>query len=146
MPIYEFRCRSCGTRFSQFFRSRDVSTTPPCERCGAEADRLISASVHVRGEKALLDNLDRRDLIGRATGSGGVPSEKQFAAWARDMHERVGDTLGTDYQALADKAEAGENPIERLDVAHHLNYEVSRRSSELGGAPSAPPPSDPLTS
>ncbi len=135
MPIYEFRCTSCGAKFSQFFRSRDVTALPPCERCGDATERAISASVHVRGERQLLEGLDRRSLIGRATGDGGLPSERQFADWARHMHDTVGDSLGQDFRGMAEKAEAGDNPIERLGVEHTLNYNIERRKAELGGGP-----------
>jgi putative FmdB family regulatory protein len=144
LPIYEFRCQSCGAAFSRFFRSREVES-PSCEACGGSTERLMSASVHLRGERQLLDSLDRKDLVGRATGDGGLPSERQFADWARHMHDTVGDTLGQDFRAMAEKAEAGENPVERLGVEHTLNYNIERRKAELSGnsgseAPALSPP------
>jgi putative FmdB family regulatory protein len=42
MPTYEYRCRRCATEFEQFQR---ITAKPeaPCPRCGAKAERLLSA-------------------------------------------------------------------------------------------------------
>ena len=137
MPVYEFRCRSCGDVFSQFFRSREVLAVPACPACGSEAERKISASVHVRGEAARLDQMDTNRLLGAAGGRGDLPSEREFANWAGKMHETFGDTLGQDFRGMAEKAEAGENPIERLGVEHTLRYNMEKRKSELRGGDSS---------
>jgi putative FmdB family regulatory protein len=42
MPIYEYRCTSCSTRFESLVPSGE-STTPSCPRCGAgETRRMLS--------------------------------------------------------------------------------------------------------
>lgn len=137
MPIYEFRCSACRHVYTNFFRSRDVTTSPPCPECGGEGQRKVSAAFHVRGEAQLLGNLDQERLLGAAGGSGGLPSTREFANWARTMHETVGDTLGQDFRGLAEKAEAGENPVERLGVEHTLRYNIARRQTELSGGADA---------
>ncbi|HIC90445.1 MAG TPA: zinc ribbon domain-containing protein, partial [Anaerolineae bacterium] len=51
MPIYEYRCRSCGHSFSRFFRTlcEAEAGSPPCPACGkANVRRLLSqVAVHV---------------------------------------------------------------------------------------------------
>ncbi len=43
MPIYEYRCQSCGKTTSVFVRSISVSAEPRCQHCGADAlERLMS--------------------------------------------------------------------------------------------------------
>ena len=43
MPIYEYRCQSCQTRFSVFFRSFSETHDPVCTHCGGvDPTRLIS--------------------------------------------------------------------------------------------------------
>lgn len=41
MPIYEYKCKSCGTQFESM---QKISEPPiaPCPKCGDTADRLIS--------------------------------------------------------------------------------------------------------
>ncbi|TMQ72570.1 MAG: zinc ribbon domain-containing protein [Candidatus Eisenbacteria bacterium] len=42
MPIFEYRCTSCGERYETLV-SRAERATPRCPRCGgAQAERLIS--------------------------------------------------------------------------------------------------------
>ncbi len=43
MPIYEFTCGSCGLRFEVLFRRVSDDTTHPCESCGKEASKQVSA-------------------------------------------------------------------------------------------------------
>lgn len=41
MPLYEFRCRDCATRFEDLVRSVDEAT---CLKCGSRrVERLLSA-------------------------------------------------------------------------------------------------------
>jgi putative FmdB family regulatory protein len=48
MPLFEFRCRSCGDEFEQLVRNAE---TPACPDCAStELDKLMSAPVgHVSG-------------------------------------------------------------------------------------------------
>jgi len=43
MPIYEYRCTSCGHQFD-LMQKMNASTTQKCEQCGKKAQRLISQS------------------------------------------------------------------------------------------------------
>ena len=52
MPIYEFKCRACGYRFSEFFRtmhSSDESIAPPCPRCHSTDTVRVVSSFAVHG-------------------------------------------------------------------------------------------------
>jgi len=41
MPIYEYRCETCGAQFEELVGSDDAA--PPCPGCGAESvERLFS--------------------------------------------------------------------------------------------------------
>jgi putative FmdB family regulatory protein len=45
MPIHDFKCRGCGTRFEQLVK---VDESPDCPACGAAgAERLFSATAAV---------------------------------------------------------------------------------------------------
>lgn len=46
MPIYAFRCRSCGHRFEEFYRSMpaQMESAPPCPQCASgETVKLVSS-------------------------------------------------------------------------------------------------------
>jgi putative FmdB family regulatory protein len=59
MPIYEYRCRSCGNEFEAIVRSQEQ---PPCPACqSVDLERLISMfAVDSDGSRALSTNAARR--------------------------------------------------------------------------------------
>ena len=45
MPLYEFQCHSCGTKFEMLRRLSDSDEDVTCPACGEkQADRQISAT------------------------------------------------------------------------------------------------------
>ncbi len=40
MPLYEFECRGCGSRFEQLVRGEGLPTCPSCE--STDLERLLS--------------------------------------------------------------------------------------------------------
>jgi putative FmdB family regulatory protein len=69
MPIYEFACAACGTRFEELTRA---DTTPSCPACGSgEVERLISLvaptpRIGLRGRDARRSEAKRYDRRERA--------------------------------------------------------------------------------
>jgi putative FmdB family regulatory protein len=60
MPIYEYRCASCGAVFSRLSRRVDEVSSVECASCGAGAVRIISGvSIH-RSLQSQIDGLDPR--------------------------------------------------------------------------------------
>lgn len=60
MPIYEYRCVACESTFSRFSRRVDTESRRACERCGAQAERLISSFALHRSLQTQIDQLDPR--------------------------------------------------------------------------------------
>ncbi|MBI4539787.1 MAG: zinc ribbon domain-containing protein [Gemmatimonadetes bacterium] len=42
MPIYEYRCSSCGTEFERRLRLSEMGEVQACPACGVGADRKLS--------------------------------------------------------------------------------------------------------
>jgi putative FmdB family regulatory protein len=97
MPIYEYRCESCGLKFSVVFWPPD-RPEPRCRRCGStRARRLISRVALLRGEE---DRLDR--LADEAAGLD-EDDPRSVERWARRLGKEMGEELGEDFeQALAE--------------------------------------------
>lgn len=141
MPVYEYRCQDCNTVNSVFFRSISAARDPSCSQCGStRMQRLISRAFYVKGDRGRLEEFDTDRLIGKLNSRD--PGD--FARWARQVDAEVGTALGTNFRELAEKAEAGEDPIERYDPAHTLRYahqktlsEVYQQSSESGDSSSS---------
>ncbi len=80
MPLYDFRCGACGTRFEELVRQDEV---PACPTCGApDSQRLLGTfagpfSVGLRGAEARRSNAAR-----------GVREEQRQEGFARQREER----------------------------------------------------------
>jgi putative FmdB family regulatory protein len=145
MPIYQYDCSGCGRRVDVFFRSVSKVSEPACPECGSKRlKRAISPFARARSERERLDSVDVKQELGHLE-SGDVAG---FARWARRKGKEYGSDLGSEFRAIADKADAGEDPIERVDPAHTLNWQLQKRREGLGGgsgdsASSAGPPTAP---
>jgi len=53
MPIFEYRCQDCGTKFEKLVRNSDTSG-PECPSCGTEhlSKELSTFSAHANGRSA----------------------------------------------------------------------------------------------
>ncbi|MDR7409582.1 MAG: zinc ribbon domain-containing protein [Armatimonadota bacterium] len=97
MPIYEYVCEACGSRFSVLFWPPE-QPQPRCTRCGAAmARRVISRVAALLGEEARLERLaedaaglDESDPLGlgrwarRAASELGEDSPEEFVDALQD--------------------------------------------------------------
>lgn len=84
MPLYDYRCTSCGTLFEARHGFNDPA--PVCPACGAAVQRLItSAPAQMKGMLA-------------DAGSGGKATKEQLRAkWAEEtpkLREKLASKLG----------------------------------------------------
>jgi putative FmdB family regulatory protein len=106
MPIYEFRCRQCGKRFSVLTLRVSEPVVPECAKCGSRtADRLLSRFATPKSEAARLDGLaDPSHLSGLDE-----RDPRSVARWMRKMGREMGDEFaGEDFDEMVGEMEAGE--------------------------------------
>ena len=62
MPVYEYRCSSCGNKFSKLSRRiLDADAPAPgCPACGGQSQRALSAFAYHRSLQMQLEQLDPR--------------------------------------------------------------------------------------
>ena len=105
MPIYEYRCRKCGKRFSVLTLRVGEEARPTCSRCGSRsAERLMSRFAMPKSEEARLEALsDPSSLSGLDEND-----PKSMARWMRKMGREMGDELGgEDVDEMIDEMERG---------------------------------------
>ncbi len=106
MPIYEYRCRKCGKRFSVLTLRVSETAAPQCEACGSRAaDRLMSRFAMPKSEEARMESLADPSRL------GGLDEDdpKSVARWMRKMGKEMGEDLGgEDFDQMVDEVEAGE--------------------------------------
>ncbi|MDI7275720.1 MAG: zinc ribbon domain-containing protein [Anaerolineae bacterium] len=110
MPIYEYRCQSCGRRVSHFVRSYEAGDAPPrCPHChGVELRRLVSRVAVLTSEESRLESLADPGSLGDVDEN----DPRSVARWMRRMGQETGEDLGPEFDEVVDRLEAGESPEE----------------------------------
>ena len=106
MPIYEYRCKKCGKRFSVLTLRVSEKAVPVCDKCGSRsADRLLSRFAMPKSEEARLDRLSDPSSMSRLDEN----DPKSVARWMRKVGSEMGDEVaGGDFNEMMDQIEAGE--------------------------------------
>ena len=106
MPIYEYRCASCGEKSTFFLRSIGAPLEPRCRHCGGrDLRRIISPVAHrVQGGPAGGD--PAMDYY-KDPGNVGRRVEETFKRFGVEMPDRIRKTI--------DEARRGKLP-EGLDL------------------------------
>jgi putative FmdB family regulatory protein len=106
MPIYEYRCRKCGKRFSVLTLRVSEKPSPRCDKCGGRAaDRLLSRFAMPKSEEARMESFADPSAL------GGIDENdpKSVARWMRKMGKEMGEDMsGEDMGQMIDKIESGE--------------------------------------
>jgi putative FmdB family regulatory protein len=80
MPLYDFRCGACGTRFEELVGQDEI---PPCPKCGAPApERLLGSFAGPFGVGLRGGDARRSDAARRAR------EEQRQEGFARQREER----------------------------------------------------------
>ncbi len=106
MPIYEYRCRSCGRKNSFLVLSLENPPRRACRHCGGEdLEKLVSRIAVLRSEE---DRLERMADSAEAAGLD-ENDPRSVARWMKKMGRGLGDEVGEDFdQALEEAVESGE--------------------------------------
>lgn len=58
MPLYEYACNQCGTRFELLRSLSQIDEETPCVQCGSAAERLLSTFIsHSTDDMGFTKNL-----------------------------------------------------------------------------------------
>lgn len=109
MPIYEYGCYDCRKRVNIFFRTfSDVERkTPVCPRCqGTKLKRLVSRVAVLRSEENRLESLADPSNFSDLDEN----DPKSMGRWMRKMGSELGEDLGSEFNEVVDRLEAGEDP------------------------------------
>jgi putative FmdB family regulatory protein len=115
MPIYEYRCRKCGKRFSVLTLRVSERVTAECPKCGGRAtDRLMSRFAMPKSEESRLDALADPSSLGDLDEN----DPKSVGRWMRKMGKEMGDDFGGgDIDEMMDEMESGGGDDDSDDFA-----------------------------
>jgi putative FmdB family regulatory protein len=101
MPIYEYRCLSCGKKTTIVTLSIKESFTPRCEFCQSlDVEKMVSRVSTPRSEESRLESLadpsklsglDENDPVG-------------LARWMKKMGKEMGEEMGEDLDQAVEEA------------------------------------------
>jgi putative FmdB family regulatory protein len=97
VPVYEYRCISCGKIFEYMQRITEPPLTA-CEECAGELERLISAtSFHLKGSGWYKDlySSSKKDSGAPASGEGGAAKETAAPEKTAGGEAKAGSGSGT---------------------------------------------------
>lgn len=115
MPIYEYRCQTCGRKVTIFWRSlsavNDAAAT--CERCGS--NRLVRLASRVRvvrgADSSSLDaSADADDALLNEMAGLDENDPRAMARLMRRMAQESGEDLGPEFEEVVGRLEKGEDP------------------------------------
>lgn len=111
MPIYEYRCGSCGRRSSILVRGFSAETAPSCPSCSSqEMHKLVSRFAVVRSEDSRLEAMADPSTFSDVDEN----DPRSVAKWARRMGKEMGEDAGPEFDEMVDRMEAGEMPDEGM--------------------------------
>jgi putative FmdB family regulatory protein len=129
MPIYQYDCSGCDQRVDVFFRSASSVADPVCPECdGKNLTRVMSTFARARSSSDRVDSIDFSQEMGRLGGG----DEGEFARWAKRMGKEYDGELGSNFGEVAERAEAGEDPVERVDPGFKLKHAIDKKKSGGG--------------
>ncbi len=133
MPIYQYNCASCRKRVEVFFRSVSAAegAKAACPECGGKKlTRLMSTFVRARSTKQRLDDIDQAQVQARLQ----THDLGTFSRWAKEAGREFDEDLGTNYRELAERAEAGEDVVDRVDADYTFGEQVAAKQMQLEGS------------
>lgn len=92
MPIYEYRCKSCGAKTSRLVLKLSAQAEVECQACGSQdLTRLFSTFAYHRSEGDRLSELD----TGRASGDDYYTDSRNVGLWAKKRVRELGADADT---------------------------------------------------
>jgi putative FmdB family regulatory protein len=119
MPIYEYRCRSCGRKTQFLTLSVSAAIEPKCRACGGlDMVKLVSRIAIHRSEDSRLESLaDPSQLNGLDEND-----PRSVARWMKKMGKEMGEEAGEDFEQEIDQAvEAAERGEEGGDSSRGMD-------------------------
>lgn len=131
MPIYEYRCNSCGKAASLFFRSFSTPIHAVCPSCNSEdMAKLMSRPVVLKSQLQRIEEMD----MGRMMGKLDNPYDPAAAArFAEEMGRELGGDIGEELRGMSEQVQGDERPPELYDAGYYVRSRLEQRRQELSG-------------
>ncbi len=107
MPIYEFRCQSCGKKSTFFPRSVNQPLEPVCASCGgSDMKRIISSFAYHRS----LQTIHEESGDPMNPGADYYKDPRNIGRWAEKKFEDMGQEMPDSLKQSIEAAREGQMP------------------------------------
>ena len=107
MPLYEYKCEKCGNQFEKI-EKHSAPTTQKCPKCGAKAQRMISAAgIQFKGSGwYVTDYKGKNSGATSVEGSsdGGSSKSEDKSADSKTADSKSGDSKSSDSKSTESKS------------------------------------------
>jgi len=99
LPIFEYRCGGCRSKFSLLVGVVAGTGDPQCPACGGvELQKLISRFAVARSEDDLLEDMADPSRM------GDLENPREMVRWMKQMGKEMGEDLGDDWEEMVEEA------------------------------------------
>jgi len=109
MPTYEYRCKTCKTRFEMFLTYTEYNQKKvTCPQCGGDqVRRRISRIRFAKSEDRRLE-----DMVDPSQLDGIEDDPKALGRLMRKMGDELGEDAGPEFDEVVSRLEKGQHPDE----------------------------------
>jgi putative FmdB family regulatory protein len=108
MPIYEYRCQKCRSRFTELVRNWSDKVTPVCPKCGNKnPERLISSFAYHKSVQTIHEESGEPSLT---SGADFYKDPRNVGRWTEKKFKEMGVDMPPEIQQEIDAAREGELP------------------------------------
>jgi putative FmdB family regulatory protein len=102
MPLFEFKCKSCGKKFTALVGVLADSTPPGCPACGGtDLAKLVSRFSAVRSEDDILESMADPNKY------GDLDDPSNVRKLVKEMGKELGEDMGEDLEQLLEEGSEG---------------------------------------
>lgn len=104
MPLFEYECLSCHSKFTEIVFPWEKDRVIECPRCHAhEVKKLISRFSYHQSEQDRLDQVDTRTPRNESY----YRDDRNIGLWAKKRAKELGVDLGPKFEEVVEKARSG---------------------------------------
>ncbi len=113
MPLYEYKCERCGHQFEKI-EGHNASTTKKCPKCGAKAQRMLSAAaIQFKGSGWYVTDYAKKSgspASGEKSNDGGGPQPGDKSGESKSSDTKASDSKSEDSKSSDSGSSESKSP------------------------------------
>lgn len=107
MPLFEFKCKSCGRKFTALVGMIADAASPNCPSCGGtDLSKLMSRFSAGRSDEDMLESISDPDKVGN------LDDPANLRRFVKDMGKELGEDMGDEFDEYLEGGGGGDDSDE----------------------------------